>query len=199
MERELAAHGPDCDECVRLFSEYGEAAADLALSLEPVPLSAGAEDRLMQLAAQQQRIPMPSNPTRRALVRRWVAPAVAATLLVAAGIGGYSLAPRVSDPTRVVALARGTQTLQVAYTPGNAEAWVLGTNVPKTPAGKVYELWYQGVDGADLNPAGTFTSSGGTVASPAKVGSAFVALAVSVEPEGGSLHPTTNPVYFARI
>ncbi|MFN2589741.1 MAG: hypothetical protein ABR518_03120, partial [Actinomycetota bacterium] len=93
LERELAAHGPDCEECGRLLTEYGEAAANLALALEPVPLSPGAEVRLVQLAraGTEGRTPggersgeerVRALPVRPRGVRRWVAPAAVAATLV---------------------------------------------------------------------------------------------------------------------
>lgn len=194
LELELAKHGPDCEECGRLLVEYGQAAADLALALEPVPLSPGAEDRLMELA-RAERAPV-VRLSRTNLSRRWVAPAaVAAALLVAAGFLGYALAPARPNPTRVVTLATGAQVLQVAYRPGENQGLVVGSNLPDAPQGKVYELWYQPSKDADMAPAGTFVPTNGTVAAPVKLGSSFVALAVSLEPPGGSPHPTSSPLF----
>jgi anti-sigma-K factor RskA len=194
LELELAKHGPDCEECGRLLVEYGQAAADLALALEPVPLSPGAEDRLMDLA-RGERAPV-VRLGRMTRPRRWFAPAgVAAALLVAAGFLGYALAPSRPNPTRVVTLATGAQVLQVAYRPGERQGLVVGSNLPDAPQGKVYELWYQPSKDAGMAPAGTFVPTNGTVAAPVKLGSSFVALAVSLEPPGGSPHPTSSPIY----
>jgi anti-sigma-K factor RskA len=204
LDRELAAHGPECPECRTLMAEYTEAAAGLALALAPVPMSAGAEDRLVAAARGEVRVlpgprstdEEPSLPARRP---RWVAAAaVAAVLVVVAGVIGYALAPDRSIPTQVVSLAAGDQTLQVAYTPGDREALVVGTNIPDAPAGRVYQLWYQPTEGADMESAGTFVPDEGTVLAPATVGPSFVAMAVSVEPAGGSRRPTTAPIYLTK-
>src|SRR4051812_6639101 len=47
MVRLMGEHGPDCLDCRRLVSEFREVAADIALVAVPVPMSAGAEERLM--------------------------------------------------------------------------------------------------------------------------------------------------------
>ncbi len=43
----LTWHDSDCPDCARFRREYGEVAVAMALSLDPVPLSAGAEERLL--------------------------------------------------------------------------------------------------------------------------------------------------------
>jgi anti-sigma-K factor RskA len=206
LARELAAHGPECAECRGLLIEYAETAAGLAMALAPVPMSAGAEDRLMAAARGDiQVVPGPRTPREpsgpaRIPRSRWVAAAaVAAALLVAAGAIGYVLAPGRTVPTRAVTLASGDRVLQVAFTPGEREALVVGSNIPDPPNGRVYQLWYQPGEGSAMEPAGTFVPEGGTVLAPATVGPAFVAVAVSVEPAGGSRRPTTAPIYLTRV
>jgi anti-sigma-K factor RskA len=203
LDRELAAHGPECPECRTLMTEYTETAAGLALALDPVPMSAGAEDRLLAAAREEVRVsPGPRStdeePSPPAGRPRWMAAAVAAVLVVVAGVIGYALAPGRSTPTRVVSLATGERVLQVAYTPGDREALVVGTNIPDPPPGRVYQLWYQPSEGAAMESAGTFVPDEGTVLAPATVGPSFVAVAVSVEPEGGSHQPTTAPIYLTK-
>jgi len=50
MLAEMAEHGPDCAECATLTAEYGEVAARLATALDPMPMSASAEERLLAAA-----------------------------------------------------------------------------------------------------------------------------------------------------
>jgi GNAT superfamily N-acetyltransferase len=209
LARELADHGPDCQECRQLLADYAETAAGLALALTPVPMSAGAEDRLVEAARGEVRMERGTRPDEETPAgvgvvpgrrSRWVAAAaVAAALMVAAGVIGYALAPGRSIPTRTVSLAAGDRTLEVAYTPGDREALVIGTNIPDPPAGRVYQLWYQPREGSAMESAGTFVPDGGTVLAPATVGASFVAVAVSVEPVGGSRQPTTAPIYLTEV
>ena len=217
LERELAAHGPACEECRILIAEYGEVAGRLAFAIEPLPLAAGAEDRLIQMAretmplprvaerpVQTREWPSPALPGRTGRgtgrARRWIATAaVAAVLALLAGLAGYNLAPKAADLRAVAFQAQGAQQLAVVYQPGSTQALVVGTNLTPLPAGKVYELWYQPSPDAPMHPAGLFEPKDGKVVARATVGESFVALAVSVEPDGGSPAPTTAPVFLATV
>jgi hypothetical protein len=219
---ELARHGPDCRECQRLALEYSEVAARLALTTDPVPLSPGAEERLLSAARGEATIgEAPAAPRGRpARIRRGGGPArwiaAAAVLVLAAGALGYLVAPNgpsrpasqtaflrfASAPgTRIVAFPTpGAQHLAVAFHPGEISGWIVGTNVARPPAGHVYELWYRaGGANAPVAPAGTFSPTAGTVLTRATLATSFSALAVSVEPPGGSRQPTTTPIYLAPV
>jgi anti-sigma-K factor RskA len=203
--QELSRHGPECEECRRLTVEYSEVAGGLAMTLDPAPMSAGAEDRLLRAARGEQ-------PGRRP--RRYVAAAaMAAVVALIAGTVGYAVAPRArSEPTdealafvsqpgvQVVRFApRDGQHLAVAFRAGGTGGWVIGSNLSDLPGGKVYELWFQPTGETGVRPAGTFVPTDGTVASPADLRGTFAALAVSVEPPGGSAQPTSEPIFVAPI
>jgi hypothetical protein len=219
--REMASHGPDCPDCRSLLDEYQEVAGWLALALPPAPMSAEAEKRLLQ-AARGESVEEPDTetvrvlgaPTAPARARRWIAAAaVAAAVALVAGALGWVLAPRgqgvsaqgqfiafVGQPgTRVITLAAGPgRTLAVAYRFGEQAAWIVGNGIPDPAGDRVYELWYRAGNG-DMQPAGTFRPTDGTVVAKVDVGAAFDTLAVSVEPKGGSEHPTTQPIYLVSV
>ena len=206
LEAEMASHGPDCLDCARLLSEYGEVAEALAMAVRPVAMAAGAEDRLIGAARAwtqgvrdgtvavlepeyERRRPARRRPVR---VKRWAAAAtVAAVLAVVAGAIGYVLAPNAGAPATVAFQTTGGQRLAVVYVPGSHKAVLIGTNVDAPPAGKVYQLWYIASKGANPTPAGTFRPDpNGSVLFNTTVGTKFVAVAVSVEPPAGSTTPT---------
>ena len=202
MEREMASHGPDCAECRRLVEEYEEVAGRLAFALDSLPMAAGAEDRL--IVAARATAPAPGSirvlesrgrPRRTRpggmYVRRWLVAAAAAVIALVAGSVGYVLAPSGAGLRTVTLPATGGQRLAVVYVPGSEQALLVGSNLDAPPAGKVYELWYIARKEANPTPAGTFKpDSNGGVLMRTTVGPAFVALAVSVEPPGGSKKPT---------
>jgi hypothetical protein len=225
---ELASHGPDCQECLRLLSEYSEVAGRLATALDPMPMSSGAEERLLDAARSDEGTAAepPLSPAdgpsglRRTALRgpwsrtpRWVATAaVAASITILAGFVGYRVAPRDGQvQARFVAFAAqggikvvpfsttGGRKLAVVFRPGQTGGWILGANMPGPPGDKVYELWFQPDPSAAVQPAGTFVPKDGAVLVPANLGPAFVALAVSIEPPGGSKQPTLPPVYLAPV
>jgi anti-sigma-K factor RskA len=204
MIEEMARHGADCADCRRLILAYAETAGRLAMAADPLPLSAGAEDRLIELARGVE-WEVPAAPaTVRSIstgrVRRWAAAAVvAAVLALVAGAVGYALAPNgPGGGVRVASFkASAGQTLAVAFSPGTHEAWIVGSNIAAPPNGKVYELWFQSGGTGPMHPAGTFSPTGGGVLSPVSIDPSFSLLAVSVEPPGGSPAPTSAPVFVA--
>ena len=228
MVQEMERHGPDCQDCNRLVAEYAEVASRLAFSVPPAQMSAGAEDRLLRAAmseapaAESITGPIPVEPTdkpgRRTVsrLRRFVAAAsVAAALVLLGGIAGRLIAPRnpganagliafISQPgARVVPLDSTPgqptgQQLAVAFRPGARDAWVFG-NLPALPDDKVYELWYQPAPSATVQPAGVFLPRDGTVTAHTTLGESFVALAVSIEPAGGSPQPTSDPIFLTGV
>jgi hypothetical protein len=211
----LRSHGPGCVECRRLLREYSEVAGALAVSVEPVALRSGAEDRLIAKARSVPAVAAPSSPAvmERGRPRtRWAAAvAIAAVVALISGVIGYTLAPRgASVPSEFLGFvaAPGTriirfppldgQHLAVAVRPGQRGAWIVGSGLAKPSGGRVYELWFQPAPAAKMRPAGIFTPAEGRVVSPVTVGESFVVLAVSIEPAGGSLQPTTTPVFVAK-
>ena len=208
--RELATHGAGCEECGRILSDYREVAGHLALALEPLPLEPATEQRVLASIGAP-----PTGPASvRAFRRRWaVALAAAAVLIVGAGFAGFAAAPRTDglvsaqvmdflwEPgTRFVSFpGRQGQQLAVAFHPDSGEALVIGRNLQPPPKGMVYELWYRPVGGSEMRPAGTFAPTDGAVEASARVGASISALAVSLEPAGGSDHPTRAALFAARV
>jgi anti-sigma-K factor RskA len=220
MVQEMERHGPDCEECQRLVAEYAEVASRLAFAVPAATLAAGAEERLLSAALTERpsSVPAPSRvvPEREPRkARRWIAAvAVAAALAVIGGAAGYLIAPRgpntnaqlvafVSQPgTRVVPLEPtpgqpGGRQLAVAFRPGTTEAWVFGS-LPELSNDRVYELWFQDPS-AELHPGGVFVPKDGTVAAQTTLAQSFKALAVSIEPPGGSAQPTTTPIFLSAV
>jgi len=81
---------------------------------------------------------------------------------------------------------------------GNGRGVLVAENMPPTPEGEVYEAWLLR-DGVP-EPAGTFTSSNGSAAAPIE-GSleGADAVAVTVEPSGGSPAPTSDILMTATL
>jgi len=220
MVQEMERHGPDCEECNRLVAEYAEVASRLAFSAPATAMTAEAEERLLGAALTERPsarpAPSPVAPERKPRrARRWVAAvAVAAALALVGGAAGYLIAPRgpntnaqlvafVSQPgTRVVPLdptpgQPGGRQLAVAFRPGTTEAWVFGS-LPELSDNRVYELWFQDPS-AELHPGGVFVPKDGTVAVQTTLAQSFQALAVSIEPPGGSPQPTTTPIFLSAV
>jgi hypothetical protein len=204
LERALAEHEPGCAECARLRVAHAETAAALALSLDPVPMSDGAEEGLMA-SARAVRSAAVDGPVRlaaaadgserrpRRRLRRTAVAALAAAACLAAGFVGYALhrPPASSQAVKAFAEQSGTRSTRIVggsrrmvlyYRPGQSAALVVGSGFPAPPSGHVYELWYLPVGSEKMAPAGIFVPRGGSFVAPASVGSPFTVVAVSIEP-----------------
>jgi anti-sigma factor RsiW len=116
--------------------------------------------------------------------------------VVAIAISSGSAGPRLYPAQTAWRTARAA----VRIVNGRGELLVKGMPVP--PAGKVYEVWLQRGHAAPHATKALFdvTSHGGAaaVAVPGDL-SGVSALLVTAEPEGGSTHPTSQPVIVARL
>ncbi|MFL5735838.1 MAG: anti-sigma factor domain-containing protein [Actinomycetota bacterium] len=210
-------HGAGCAECLHLESAYGEVAGRLAFSLEPAEIREGFEDELVTRALGDAQEPRSSGDHARERRRfatpvRAVAGFVAAVLIVAAGIGGYLLAPR--QDTVAEALAEkleqpGTQavqlsgsgpgTMKVVYGPGDSDVFLVGAGLEEPPSGKAYELWR--FEGKTPVSTGCFApqEDGDVLHEVSANLSASNAMAITVESEACPAAPTSQPVMSAPL
>lgn len=88
---------------------------------------------------------------------------------------------------------RGGGTATVAFSRSENAAALAVSGLPRLPAGKVYEAWF--IEDGTPVPAGLLSRNPGRRMSPLD-GSvdAATAVALSVEPSGGSEQPTTDPL-----
>jgi hypothetical protein len=208
LRRRMAEHGPDCAECERLTTAYSEVAARLAMVLDPVPLTEGAEDLLIQAARAPGTGDAPSavevadleTARRERLVRgggagRWTAiAAVAAAVAIVAGAIGYLVAPRTAGLEVVAFPPRAGQQLAVAIQEGADRGWVIGSGLEEPPDGMVYELWYRRTGSERMEAAGTFVPEQGAVFEEVGLAESIDLLAVTLE-RGFQRQPTSEPVF----
>jgi hypothetical protein len=76
-------------------------------------------------------------------------------------------------------------------------AYLALASLPPLPPGKVYEAWTLARGSKTMAPSVTFTPSqnGITLVPLPAVAGSLAAVAVSVEPQGGSRQPTTKPAF----
>jgi len=222
LHRELDGHG-DCQECRRLESELNDAAGWLGSVLDPVPMSEGSVEAILERARAGEGIERgdgggtaivePSTAgdelaERRARRRRrWVAitAAAAAFVLVLASIAVLGRRPATkvlsASPTQVAVTftgAAGAPRLSMLYTPGTAGLVLWGTDVPDPGPGKVYEVWT--FHGQTPASAGCLTPSAGAIATTLPADPTGVHLmAVTVESASCPSAPTTTPILTANL
>jgi hypothetical protein len=87
----------------------------------------------------------------------------------------------------------------VIFRPGTSDAYLLATDLPPTPAGHVYQLWY--ADAAGVHPLGTYPFDGhGPFLAPFGVDLATsVAAMLTLEPDGGATGEPGPQVVFGEL
>jgi anti-sigma-K factor RskA len=197
-------------------AELQEAADALPYSVAPAGPPPELRDRIMAVVeseaellhatgARADRPPRGRTPWWRSLLRP-LPVAAAACVLVLAGIGaGLLIGETGSEPTRTVAAqvtggGMADAKAQVEIDADHAELVVEGMRSPG--AGHVYQVWYVHEGQTEPVPAGAlFDVDGagqGAAALPGGVEDVKSVL-VSVEPDGGSRKPTTQPVIAATL
>ena len=154
-------------------------------------------------------------PVRRRHSNKAVSLLAAAAVLTAVALGGWAVqsrqaaedaTARAEQLTQVLA-ADDVQTVSSRLTGGGSgtvvvsdnegEALFVGSDLPSLPDGKVYALW--AIDGEPVT-AGTFAASdeASVVQLPTQTLESQL-VAITVEPEGGSQQPTSDPVFSVEI
>ncbi|MBC2931906.1 anti-sigma factor domain-containing protein [Nocardioides sp. zg-1228] len=211
FERHLA----ECDDCRAEVAELRETAALLSETVAVAPPGSLRESVLAGISQVRplapEVSPAPPHDHRRPGRRRgWVPLLVAAALAIIVGVGAAVTQPWKSADDDVERLTAAEQVLQapdaeeVVVDLGEAgratltrsksrDRAVLTTDdMVSAPTGKDYELWF--IDGDEFVSAGLMPDDpdqtvvlDGPAADAAAVG-------ITVEPEGGSPQPTTDPI-----
>ena len=204
----FVAHLDECDDCVAESTELIATAARLALlTEEPAPshlrsavLSAVARTPQDQpIAAATPAVVVDLAARRR---RRWVA-SIGGALAAAAAVTTFLVVNNDEDPAGEILAAEDARTI-VGEVAGGGEASLVVSDrldgavitfddLPDPGEGRAYQMWLITGDAAPA-PEETFDPSEGTatVLLEGAPDADFVAL--TVEPEGGSDAPTTDPI-----
>lgn len=209
-ERALVeAHLDQCSECWQEVRGFHLTAARLAEAETDTP-PPGLRDRLMSdIATTTQERPVVTTLAPRGRWRRAVPQVlVAASLLVAVGSVGAYLTERdraddlraetarisavmvASDATMLDGNVRTGGTMRIVASPSHDAAVVMGSDLKELDDGHVYQVWAMH-DGVPRS-LGVLGRGAGMIYAQEIAGSD--AFAVTVEPDGGSPAPTTDPV-----
>jgi anti-sigma-K factor RskA len=211
-EQERCAVSEHLAECRRHDTELTAIRADLerfALSVEPVDPPPGLKESLLRAFDEDVAAPVttpeqisrrrPERGERSILGGPAFAYAVAAAMLaLAIGLGAWGLSRNGSGGAEDVVVAQSSQggaSMQVTYVPSEQVA-VMDVELPQLPSGRVYQAWR--IDGSTPVSLGVLSTNSGSIAMHADLEGA-TAIALSVEPTGGSVAPTTNPFLVASL
>jgi anti-sigma-K factor RskA len=220
-ERELfRLHLAECDACTAEVAEFQATAAEMGVATaEPVP--SGLKSAVMaEIDTVRQdapvRAPAPA-PERENWYDRLLAPAAAVLAIAVLGLTGIiagmnnrieAIEAQTGRVTDVVAAAdavtvelpaQGGASARVVYSPTRGEGVLLAQGMPATPDDQVYEFWL--IDETGPRPAGLFQADERGRVTHVMTGdmSEVGAVAVTIEPAGGSPQPTSDPIMVAEI
>jgi hypothetical protein len=201
LEVAMAEHG-ECVECRDIERGFTEAAAFLAGSLDPDPVTPDAFDRLIGATRTREPAAVDELAMRRARRRLPTWLAAAAALLVLIGSVALLRSGGVQTDTdwgaRIVRFEGGEGELAMAFVPGEPGVAFWGRNLPDPGAGRVYEIWM--IEGDSPVSGGCVTPVDGRVAFfvDTDVGTADL-MAVTVESPSCPDAPTGDPVLTAPL
>jgi anti-sigma-K factor RskA len=212
---EFEQHLSGCADCRAEVASFRETAAlitDAETEAPPASLRSGVLSGISQIRPIPPETPSlperiePAGPS--GVRRRWfpqLLAAAAAVVLLATGAvlwhpwhgqDGPDLAGQIlnaPDAMRLTAKLPGGQgELTLVRSASLRRAVMVGDHVPAAGSGKTYQMWYQ-QPGQPMVSAGLMTDADEPTVLSGDAATA-VAAAVSVEPEGGSDEPTTDPV-----
>ena len=200
LERAMAEHGPECEECARLRDGFAATAGLLGFALDPVPVDPAVADRILAHPRATSTDLGPSRASRG----RWRAVAAVAAAVVLAAASVALLRPRtqtIAEATlasRIVFFRGGQGQVAMAYSPGEPGALIVGDGVPQPGTERTYEIW--AITGTTPVSAGCVSPMDGRVATFTDVDvSSSDLMAITVESTACPSAPTTQPVYTAAL
>ena len=200
----IRAHISTCDECMEEADRYGEVATSLALAVDSVPLPKDFADKVVAAATGSQD-EAAVVPLRRPTFRLSL-PALAGGLavLLAFAVMTTSLIQTNDDLRRtdraLTALLHSDDVLELEgdgavgrVVPTASETYLLVAGLQEAPSNHTYQLWF--MDDGEPVGAGVFdVSEGLAIVEADRSIEGFDGAAITVEPAGGSVAPTTPPI-----
>jgi hypothetical protein len=202
-------HLEHCSSCATEVRGLRAAAARLAMAVAVEPPQA-MQERVLSAATRTRQLPPPvSGKARQHYVRQIVA---SASVAAAVSLGAWhvvtqhqlddarardrSIAAVLGSPGARIESIRTTAggNLIAVIAAGQRQAVVTAVGMPSPPAGKVYQVWLinaAGARSAGLMPAAQAGRTEPLLADGISPGDE---IGVTVEPAGGTTHPTTTPL-----
>jgi anti-sigma-K factor RskA len=215
---EVVVHLRTCQQCEREYRLLRPAVTAVAYSSEVcADAASGAAVASPLLKARiMKRVRADAERTARPTSRVWPAYAFAAACLVFAivtGLTDLSLKNRLDrDQARSTQQAQTIADLMAPDSKRHSFAhgevlmrgqrlYIAMHDMPMPPKGKVYQAWTMAKGAKAVKPSMTFmpASTGMTVVQLPEAATTLAAVAVSIEPEGGSQQPTSKPIAMVAL
>lgn len=204
---EVTDHIYSCPACLEEVRAHTGVIEELELTIGPVPLSSGFADGVLARARRNEPAPPESPEPAGAQILpfkpRVLAGALAAAAVIIGVLGAGYLDAR-SDLERsrqVISVFTADRGVELAGTgdskghmvPTKNGALFVAARLPEPPDGRTYQLW--ALRNEEPSSLGTFdVEEGEAVVRIENPVEGFDAMAVTIEPAGGSEEPSTPPV-----
>ena len=211
FEQHLSA----CEDCRAEVAELRETAALLAETSAVAPPDSLRESvlagisQIRPLAPEVPRSTPVTTGSRQPAGRRgWLPFLVAAALAIFVGLGAMVTQPWVDEEPRLTAAEQVLQAddaeevfldlgeagrATVVRSKSADRAVIVTEDMVAAPEGKAYELWFQTPD-EDMVPAGMMPDAPDQTVVLEGSAADAIAVGITVEPEGGSPEPTSDPI-----
>jgi anti-sigma-K factor RskA len=207
--REISEHlNRGCEVCGAGVKRALETAAVLGASAPEVKPSAQLRRRILASVGSEQR--------GFSWVPVWAGLVVAVLLILYLGVSNRRYAQQIARLTEAFAILSGPTTMEASFggqqpLPPHGRVFVnadrgvllIASNLPRTPADKIYEMWIIRKGAAKPVPAGLFQPREDGNALHVRPGAvdmaSTAAVAVTVENEAGADQPTTAPLIVAAL
>lgn len=218
-ERErFERHLDDCAACRSEVAELSATAAAIAESVAVEPPAGLRASVLEGIDAVRPLPPLvaspPAEPRRGLLARIPKMQLALAAAFLGIAVAGLALASpwqdqrpdvvtasdvlEAHDATRRTESLPGGATVTVTLAPSLDKAVITTDDLDPAPDGKVYELWLQ-KPGGGLDPAGFLPDAKDATVLVDGQAAEATAVGVTVEPDGGSAKPTTEPFIWVEL
>jgi anti-sigma-K factor RskA len=208
-EREIRSHILTCDECTQEAESFAMVTASLPHAADSTPLPAGFVDRVVtQVHDARPVVTLPARAGQSRLYGVWSRFGAIATagLLVLAVVAGALLVNQHSaleQRQKVLAILlhhqrdgielKGPADAIGKVVPTSRGSLFVAAGMHKPPEAHTYQLWL--IKNGTPESAGTFSVKGDLVVLESGRSLAGVdSAAITIEPAGGSKHPTTQPI-----
>lgn len=206
---QIAEHLRTCASCREEYLFLRPAVTAVAYSAEAsadAPSGAVASHELKARIMQRVRLEAAQRRRPSRVLPAYLAAAACLAIAILTGLAYASLNSRYTAQQQTIADLAAPDARHYAFGHGEVLArgerlYIAMPNMPAPPPGHVYQAWTQAKGSTGMTPSSTFRpeSRGATVVRLPEAATNVAAVAVSLEPEGGSLQPTTKPIALARI
>jgi anti-sigma-K factor RskA len=212
----VAEHLRECEECRVEYEFLRPAVTAVAYGSQACATAESGATAISPLVKARIMKQIRSEPASSLRPHVWPAYALAAACLILALLAGafdIALSSRINayrfdlaELDRLVADIASSTTARHSFDHGEVlvagtRLYVATTGLASLPAGKVYQTWTLPRGAKIMEPSVTFVPDGsGTAIVRLPVNAASTAaVAITVEPEGGSKSPTTTPIAIVKL